>query len=62
MDISDLLPDVTHFVFLPHIRDLAITYVLAFLIGWNREKDDRSAGLRTFPLVGIASCGFFLAT
>ena len=62
MDFSDLLPDVTHFVFLPHIRDLAITYVLAFLIGWNREKDDRSAGLRTFPLVGIASCGFILAT
>jgi len=32
--------------------------VLAFIIGWNREKESRRAGLRTFPLVAIASCGF----
>lgn len=24
------------------------------------ERDDRSAGIRTFPLVAIASCGFVL--
>jgi putative Mg2+ transporter-C (MgtC) family protein len=40
---------------------LAIAYALAFLIGWNREKEDRSAGLRTFPLVAVAACGFILA-
>ncbi len=62
MDPSDLLPNVRNLAFLPHIRDLAITYALAFLIGWNREREDRSAGLRTFPLVGVASCGFILAT
>jgi putative Mg2+ transporter-C (MgtC) family protein len=36
--------------------------VLAIPIGWEREKADRSAGIRTFPLVAIASCGFVLAT
>jgi putative Mg2+ transporter-C (MgtC) family protein len=31
-------------------------------IGWDRERMDRSAGLRTFPLVAIAACGFVQAT
>jgi putative Mg2+ transporter-C (MgtC) family protein len=62
MDLSDLIPGVSHLAFLPHLRDLTIAYVLAFLIGWNREKEDRSAGLRTFPLVAIAACGFIQGT
>ena len=62
MDASDLIPSVRHLSFLPHIRDLAIAYALAFMIGWNREREDRSAGLRTFPLVAIAACGFIQAT
>ncbi|WP_307237521.1 MgtC/SapB family protein [Pararhizobium capsulatum] len=37
-------------------------YLLALPIGWDREKSERSAGLRTFPLVAIASCGFIQAT
>src|ERR671916_3293438 len=37
-------------------------YALAFLIGWNREREDRSAGLRTFPLVAVAACGFVQAS
>ena len=40
---------------------MLIAYVLAFPIGWNREKEERSAGLRTFPLVAVASCGFIQA-
>jgi putative Mg2+ transporter-C (MgtC) family protein len=31
-------------------------------IGWDREKRARSAGLRTFPLVAMASCGFVQAS
>ena len=62
MDPSDLLPNLRHLAFLPHIRDLSIAYALAFLIGWNREREDRSAGLRTFPLVAVAACGFVQAT
>lgn len=33
-------------------------YLLALPIGWDREKEDRSAGLRTFPIVAVAACGF----
>ncbi|NND39324.1 MAG: MgtC/SapB family protein [Pseudomonadales bacterium] len=39
---------------------MGIAYVLALPIAWNRESHTRSAGLRTFPLVSIASCGFML--
>lgn len=42
----------------PQVRDLGIAYALAFVIGWNREREAHSAGLRTFPLVAVASCGF----
>ena len=49
------------FNLLPHFAALLIAYLLAFPIGWNREKEERSAGLRTFPLVAIASCGFIQA-
>ena len=45
----------------PHFAALAMAYVLALPIGWNREREERSAGLRTFPLVAIASCGFIQA-
>ena len=62
MDLSDFLPRLGRLVFSPHIRDLGIAYALAFLIGWNREREARSAGLRTFPLVAVAACGFIQAT
>lgn len=46
---------------LPHLGALLTAYVLALPIGWDRERHERSAGLRTFPLVAIASCGFVQA-
>ena len=49
------------FNILPHLAALATAYVLAFPIGWNREKEERSAGLRTFPLVAVATCGMIQA-
>ncbi len=48
--------------FLPHFIALAAAYALALPIGWDREKEARSAGLRTFPLVALATCGFIQAT
>lgn len=45
----------------PHLVALAVAYALAFPIGWNREHEERSAGLRTFPLVAVATCGFIQA-
>ena len=49
------------FKVVPHAIALAIAYILALPIGWNREREERSAGLRTFPLVAIASCGVIQA-
>lgn len=46
----------------PHLVALAVAYLLALPIGWNREKAERSAGLRTFPLVALATCGIVQAT
>lgn len=49
------------FNLVPHLVALVIAYALAFPIGWNRETEERSAGLRTFPLVAVATCGFIQA-
>ncbi|WP_251359147.1 MgtC/SapB family protein [Kangiella sp. TOML190] len=45
---------------LNHLLTMMVAYVLAFPIAWNRESNTRSAGIRTFPLVSIAACGFVL--
>jgi putative Mg2+ transporter-C (MgtC) family protein len=45
-----------------HFLTLATAFALAIPIGWDREKEARSAGLRTFPLVALASCGFVQAS
>lgn len=39
---------------------LLASYALALPIGWERERHERTAGLRTFPLVAVASCGYVL--
>ena len=39
---------------------IGIAYVVALPVGWEREKHERSAGLRTFPLVAVSTCGFML--
>jgi putative Mg2+ transporter-C (MgtC) family protein len=49
------------FDLLPQLVALLLAYALAFPIGWNREREERSAGLRTFPLVAVATCGFVQA-
>lgn len=39
---------------------LGVAFVLALPVALNRERASRSAGLRTFPLVAIATCGLML--
>jgi putative Mg2+ transporter-C (MgtC) family protein len=58
--IQDIL-GANSFNILPHVAALLVAYLLAFPIGWNREQAERSAGLRTFPLVAVATCGFIQA-
>lgn len=39
---------------------LGAAYVLALPVALDRETSSRSAGLRTFPLVAVAACGYTL--
>jgi putative Mg2+ transporter-C (MgtC) family protein len=39
---------------------LALAFVLALPMGWEREQRSRSAGLRTYPLLSACICGFLL--
>jgi putative Mg2+ transporter-C (MgtC) family protein len=60
--MRSLLDLSSDFRLLPHLLALVVAYLLALPIGWNREKEERSAGVRTFPLVAIATCGIVQAT
>lgn len=44
-----------------HLAQLAVAFFLALPIAWDREQSERSAGLRTFTLVAISTCGFLIA-
>jgi len=50
-----LLPDIWD-----NLLHLSVAYILTAFIGWEREREAHSAGVRTFPIVGIASCGYLL--
>jgi putative Mg2+ transporter-C (MgtC) family protein len=39
---------------------IVVAYLLALPIGWEREQEEHTVGIRTFPLVAMASCGFVL--
>lgn len=55
MDYSFLWRGAAH-----DIQRLLIAYLLTLPIGWDREKEAHSAGVRTFPLVAMASCGYVM--
>jgi len=42
------------------ISRLLLAYFLALPVGWYREREAHSIGVRTFPLVAMASCGYVL--
>ena len=44
----------------PHAWKFLIAFALGLPTGWERYQHDRSAGLRTFPLVSLASCAYML--
>ncbi|MEB8433057.1 MgtC/SapB family protein [Cocleimonas sp. KMM 6892] len=58
--MSDLPVMLQEFFQISNIKELLFAFVIALPIGWNREKESRSMGLRTFPLVAVASCGYML--
>lgn len=43
-----------------NLPKLLIAYILTMPMGWVREKEAHSVGVRTFPIVAMASCGYLL--
>jgi len=39
---------------------VAIAYILTATIGWQSEREVHYTGVRTFPIVGMAACGYLL--
>jgi len=42
------------------VLKVAAAFALSFPIAWEREQSTRVMGLRTFPLVAVASCAYVL--
>lgn len=45
---------------LAHLLQIAGAFMLALPVAWERERSTNIMGLRTFPLVAVASCAFVL--
>lgn len=43
-----------------HLANVAVAFVCALPLALDREKQSRGPGLRTFPLVAIASCSYMM--
>jgi uncharacterized membrane protein YhiD involved in acid resistance len=54
------LPFVDIALALKSLASIAMAFLLALPFGWEREQSERTAGLRPFPLVAMASCGYIL--
>ncbi len=42
------------------LQRLGLAYLLTATIGWEQELEFHTAGVRTFPIVGMASCGYLM--
>ena len=47
-------------LFIALLVKVTFAWILTFPISVERARDDQSAGLRTFPIVAAASCGYVL--
>ncbi len=43
-----------------NLLHLGVAYLLALPVAFDRESSNIGAGLRTFPLVAVAACGYML--
>lgn len=55
-----MLPDIDWSEVLANLVQLGIAYVLSLPLAYDRERAAKGAGLRTFPLVAVAACGYTL--
>lgn len=54
------MPEFEITLIVSNLIHLGIAYLLALPVGYDRSQSTRSAGLRTFPLVAVAACGYTL--
>ncbi len=54
------MPELQWSLILNNLLQLGIAYVLALPVAFDRGESSRGAGLRTFPLVAVAACGYTL--
>ena len=47
-------------LFLRYSLYIAAAYVITLPVAWERERDTRILGLRTFPLISVAACVYVL--
>lgn len=52
--------DITWSVVWVNLAHLGVAYLLALPVAYDRDRAARGAGLRTFPLVAVAACGYSL--
>ena len=43
------------------LQHISVAFILTALVGWESEQEEHTTGIRTFPIVGMASCGYLLA-
>lgn len=55
-----MIPDIDWPEVLSNLVQLGIAYVLSLPLAFDRERAATGAGLRTFPLVAVAACGYTL--
>jgi len=51
-----------YWLFDSNLGKILIAYMLTLPLGWLREREAHSVGVRTFPIVAMASCGYLLIT
>lgn len=55
-----MIPEIDWSEVLSNLVQLGIAYVLSLPLALDRERAATGAGLRTFPLVAVAACGYTL--
>lgn len=60
MDFIKFFVDLDADLMIRHLVTIIIAYAISLPIAWDREQESKSAGLRSFPLVAVATCGFTL--
>jgi putative Mg2+ transporter-C (MgtC) family protein len=59
-EINDMISEIVWPQIWFNLAHLAVAYALSLPLAYDRERADKGAGLRTFPLVAVAACGYTL--